>query len=217
MAKTESKGLNVDVYRSSLSPTQISELRRTLAKRANQRLVRLERATSKISDERFNTIGAAPIAYEYLKKTGRRRFTEKLNAGLTYDQERTEVIKLQAFLSSKSSTVQGLRDIERRRIETFESGRYGSYADTGKARKKINFASTKEFYDFFQSSTFRDLRSAGFSSEQIVEEYDTALERYEGAGEEAIKALEEALEIFREKGKVTLKDLRAAAGGKPLR
>lgn len=214
--KAESKGLDIDVYRASLTPKELSSLRRSLAKRANQRLVRLERASSKVTGESYKEIGAAPIAYDYLKKKGRTRFVEKLDSGLTYDQERMEVTKLQAFLSSKTSLVSGIRDIERKRIETFESGKYGSYADTGKERKGLKFASTKEFYEFFQSSTFRDLKSSGFTSEQIIEQYDNAMETYKGASEDALKALEEALDLWRHKGKLSLKELIAASGGKKL-
>lgn len=211
-----SKGEDIDVYRVSMTPTELRKLRRSLAKRANQRLIRLERATSKVTGESLSEIGAAPIAQSYLSRTGRRRFTEKLESGLSYEQERQEIIKIQAFLKSKTSLVSGVREVERKRIEVFESGKYGSYKDTGKLNRKLNFSSTKEFYDFFHSSTFKELMGAGFSSEQIIERYDEAMERFKGKNEEALNVLEDALQTFREKGSITLKDLQAAVKGKKL-
>lgn len=215
-AKAESKGLDINPYTASLSPTELTKLRRSLAKRANQRLVRLERARSKISGERYSDIGAAPIAKEYLSYKKRNRFLESRKP-MSYEEERREVSVLQSFLKSKSSLVSGIRDIERRRIEKFESGQYGSYDVTGKKRRGLKFSSTKEFYDFLNSGLFKDLQNAGFSSEQILEEYDTARETFKGSVDEAFDAMEEALDKFRLQGSVTLKDLRAAARGKPLK
>lgn len=215
-AKAEAKGLDINVYTASLTPTELTKLRRSLAKRANQRLVRLERARSKISGERYSDIGAAPIAKEYLSHKKRNRFLESKQA-MSYEEERREVSVLQSFLKSKSSLVSGIRDIERRRIEKFESGQYGSYDVTGKERRGLKFASTKEFYDFLNSGLFKDLQNAGFSSEQILEEYDTARETFKGSVDEAFDAMSEALEKFRQQGSVSLKDLRALARGKPLK
>lgn len=214
--KSETLGEDIDIYRVSMTLTEIKKLRRTLAKRANQRLVRLERATSKVTGERLSEIGAAPIAQSYLSRTGRRRFTEKQESGLSYEQERREIINLQAFLKSKTSLVSGVREVERRRVEVFESGKYGSYKDTGKLNRKLKFSSTKEFYDFFQSSTFKELMGAGFSSEQIIERFDEAMERFDGDNMEALNVLEEALQSYRGKGSITLKDLQAAVRGKKL-
>lgn len=210
------KGEDIDVYRVSMTPTEMKKLRRSLAKRANQRLVRLERATSKVTGERLSEIGAAPIAQSYLSRTGRRRFTENLESGFTYEQERREIINLQAFLKSKTSLVSGVRDVERRRIDVFESGKYGSYKDTGKLNRELKFSSTKEFYDFFKSSTYKELIGAGFSSEQIRETFDEAIERHNRDAQEALNVLEAALDSFREKGSITLKDLKKAASGKKL-
>lgn len=213
----------INVWKESMTPKDLQALRRKLAKRANQRLVRLERATSKVTGETYAGIGASEIAYNYLEnnykqvKGGVKRFSERLDAVTDYTQLRREVSALQNFLESKSSLVSGLREIESSRIRTFESGDWGSAKYTGKSRRKLLFASTKEFYDFIHSDTFRELKGNGFTSEQIVESYDTARETYKGSDKEALEALQEALETFREKGKGTLKELKAAAGGKPLK
>lgn len=214
--KAESKGLDINPYTASMTPTELTKLRRSLAKRANQRLVRLERATSRISGERYVDIGAAPIAKQYLSHKKRNRFLESKKP-MSYEEERREVSVLQSFLKSKSSLVSGLRDIERKRIEKFESGHYASYDVTGRKRRGLKFASTKEFYDFLTSGLFKELQSSGFSSEQILDEYDTARETFNGSADEAFNALSEALEKFRQQGNISLKELRAAARGQPLK
>lgn len=212
----------VDVYKNSFTPRELALLRRTLAKRANQRLVRLERAKSKITGERYAGIGASEQIYDYLERTrpavkgGVSRFSEKLDSGMTYEQIQREVTTLQGFLESKSSLVSGLRDIERKRISTFESGKWGSSKVTGKSSRKLLFSSTKEFYDFIHTKTFRDLIGMGFTSEQIIEAYDSTREKYQGSDKEAQQALEDALETFREKGRGTLKELREVGGKKPV-
>lgn len=210
---------SLDVYQAGLTPQELSKVRRTLAKRANQRLVRLERAKSSITGEKYSDIGAAPIARDYLSRTGRKRFTEGKwkDSPSSYEEQRREIVQLQAFLSSKTSLVSGIRDIEDKRVKTFESGKWGSAKWTDGDRRALKFASTKEFYDFFQSSVFRELVQSGFTSEQVLEAYDTARERYEGQDEEAIERLSEALEKFREQGKISLKELREMAGGNPLK
>ena len=88
---------------------------------------------------------------------------------------------------------------------------------TGKKRRELIFASTKEFYDFIHSSLYSDLKNSGFTSEQVVEEYDTARETYEGSDEEAYQALQAALDKFREQGSISLKELREFSGGKALK
>lgn len=216
IAKSESKGLDINPYTASMTPKELTKLRRSLAKRANQRLVRLERATSRISGERYVDIGAAPIAKEYLSYKKRNRFLESTKP-MSYEEERREVSVLQSFLKSKSSLVSGLRDIERKRIEKFESGQYGSYDVTGRKRRGLKFASTKEFYDFLTSGLFKELQNSGFSSDQILEEYDTARETFKGSADDAFNALSEALEKFRQQGNISLKELRAAARGQPLK
>ena len=76
------KEVSIDIYRESMSLTDMQALRRKLAKRANQRIVRLERASSKITGEAFNEFGAVTDAYSYLErqKKGRKRFQERADA-----------------------------------------------------------------------------------------------------------------------------------------
>ena len=106
---------------------------------------------------------------------------------------RREISVLQGFLGSKTSLVSGIREIEAKRISTFESGNWGKTSRyTGKARREIKFASTKEFYDFLSSKTFQGLKNSGYTSEQLVEIYDEARESEEA--DEVLEKMEEALE-----------------------
>lgn len=202
------KEVNIDIYRESMSLTDMQLLRRKLAKRANQRIVRLERASSNITGEAFNEFGAVTDAYSYLErqKKGRKRFQERADAITDTMELRREISVLQGFLGSKTSLVSGIREIEQKRISTFESGNWGKTSRyTGKVRRGIKFASTKEFYEFLGSKTFQGLLRSGYTSEQLVEIYDEARESEEA--DEVLAKMEEALEEYRAGQKATLKDI----------
>ena len=205
--------LTADVYRGGYSLDELQRIRRSLAKRANQRIVRLERAESKVTGEKLNTFGAVTEVYDYLnrQKAGRTRFRETANA-LTDSQElKREITVLQGFLGSKSSLVSGMKEIEEKRISSFESGKWGTkWKKTGIPNKPLHFTSNKEFYDFLNSETFKGLVSTGFTSEQIIELYDSARVRLgEEAESDAVSnAMSQALEEYRNRGNASLKDLR---------
>lgn len=221
---TSQKYLDLDIYRMKTSPEQLQEIRRTLAKRANQRLVRLERASSKITGESFASYGAADRAYFYLQnqtgKTDKRaglRFKESKKAITDTMELKREISVLQGFLGSESSTVQGQRRIESSRIKAFESGEWGSrWKYAGKKNRTIKFASNKEFYDFLNSDTYKNLLAKGFTSEQIIDIYAQRREHYEGEDEKVVEEFEAALKEFREKNNATLKDLLRITGAKKL-
>lgn len=216
MAKSKNPSyLTVDVYRKSFRPMELNQIRRTLAKQANQRLVRLERAKSTVTGESFASYGAAQVySGEYLKKRGRRRFSEVLQPkGYNVNDLRREITVLQAFLNAKTSTVKGQREVERARIETFEKGKWGR---SGKNRH-IKFASNKEFYDFLNSETFNGLIRSGFTSEQIVDLYDQARSRQKGDADATVDAMQNALDQFRAgTAKTSYKNLRDLLGVDPL-
>lgn len=180
-------------------------IRRTLAKRSNQRLVRLERATSKVSGESYATYGAAQIAYDYIlsEASGFRsgRFKETLKTGKTKGELKREITALQGFLSAKSSTVRGQREIEDKRTKTFMSGEYGK-AEGGHAGITPN----KSFYNFLNSNTYSRLKAAGFDSEKIVDFYG----RYKGKlnHQDIMKTFKKALDDYEQgEAKVSIKDL----------
>lgn len=207
----------IDIWRVTMSLKDMKALRRKLAKRANQRLVRLERAFSEVTGEKFSSYGAAQIAYDYLNKEEGGRFSESLNHLNEVNQLRREITVLQNFLTAQSSTVKGQKAIEIKRMKTFESGKWGSvYRRTGKLAPKLKFASNKEFYDFLNSDTFHGLLKAGFTSEQIMELYDQAYSQMDD--DEIWEKMQEALDTFREKGNATLKGLKEKFGfSDPLR
>lgn len=202
-----SKGTSIltfNAYRESLTGAELQQIRRKLAKQANQRLVRLERTTSKVTGESYASYGAAELAYEYTqKKYGGNRFKESLGTIGADDTARLreEITRLQSFLSSKSSRVKGQKDIEKLRIKTFESGQWGLTEEQkkqGATNRQLKFASNKEFYDFLNSNTFKELVGKGFDSEQLIELYDQALQKEKGDFEKVANRFAEALDDFRE-------------------
>lgn len=193
----------LDVYAGAYSNEYLRAVRRALAKQANQRVVRLERARSSITGERFNEFGAVVDVYSYLESRNRRRFSEQISANLTDAQLRHEIVVLQGFLGRKSSTVAGMKEIEKKRVRTFES-------------KGLKFASTKEFYDFLNSETFRSLTAAGFTSEQLIEAYDQAREKK--SDEDVLTFMQGALDKYRSgEQKVSIKSLQKALGVKIIK
>lgn len=211
------QGLDKDPYANEMSLKELQTLRRTLAKRANQRLVRLERAKSEVTGEAMNSYGAASFAYRYLRKQGRKRFAETLTTKQTVSQLQSEIQELQDFLSAKSSTVGGQRDIERKRIAAFERGEWGvQWKRKGVTQSPITFANNKEFFDFISSGTFKDLVKSGFTSEQLVELFEQG--KIRSPKDEGIVAqrMQEALDQFRAKGNTSLKELRKTLGLTPI-
>lgn len=215
--KIGGKGSDINVYTGTFKPGELEKLRRALAKRANQRIVRLERASSHITGESFSDFGAITYAREYLKE--RKRFSEQKDYMKgDFNSLRREITVLQSFLGSKSSTVKGMRDIENKRIKAFETGKWGKLNRIdGQTRRRIEFASTKEFYEFLNSSTFHALVKSGFTSEQVVELYDQARMNFEGRDEEVIRRMEDALEAYREGQKISLKDIEQRLGMREIK
>ena len=171
--------LTRDVYRKSISTSELRDLRNRLASVANQRLRAIEKASSNISGQAYTEYGAYEKAEEYLERFGKRRFTAKDTTNSKNKMSRSElqreVVELQGFLNSKTSTVRGYRAVERQRVRTFQG-------------KGIQFADTKEFYDFLNSGEFAGLRKA-LSSDKIVEKYDEMRESM--SHDEVMKALTE--------------------------
>lgn len=204
----------------NINKNEAEDLRRTLAKRANQRLVRLERSSSNITGEGYATYGAAPIAYSYIseKYPGKKRFPEKKDFNGSYANLVNEILELSSFLESKSSTVAGQRAIEKKRVETFQSGKWGpAYKVGGGAeRKSIASATNKEFYDFLNSSYFTKLKSLGFTSEQIIEMYDSSIEK--GISDDIIyEKLDRAFEDWKNsESTATISELIEKLGIEPI-
>ena len=196
MANRLQQARDFNPYAAGVTVEELQQVRRQLSKVMNQRMKRLEDATSPITGEKY-TYGAYDIMQDYLKKEGRTgkaeglRFSETLSAGgKSKAQLQKEIRILQGFEDMPSSRVAGQRAIEKKRIETFIN------PDPKKTKRKglhESIVSDKDFYDFLNSSTFEEL-SRSISSDIIVEEYDKAADR--GVSREKI---EEALEEYMQK------------------
>lgn len=198
---------SLDIYSGSYSKDELKIIRKTLAKRANQRLVRLERASSAITGESYSSYGAAEKAYDYIEKhrPGAKKLRYSEDFGFNSDNSwdiKKEITAIQAFLESKSSTVKGQKAIEKRRVETFE-------------KKGVHFAGNKEFYDFLNSNTMSSLVASGITSDDIVEFYVRAKDS--GMSHDKIMSnMSEALDAYRDKTtRVSIKDFekRVLKGG----
>lgn len=124
------------------------ELRRKLAKRINQRMVRLEK--------KGLTKGAAYADYQDLLNKffgGAKRIPE--NTKIYKRLPRAELKAMQSLLKEKTSTVQGWNEIMEARVRTIKE-RYG-----------IEFKNNYELYDFITSLEFKNL-SKLYDSKQAL-------------------------------------------------
>ena len=139
-------GLNINI--NLLNISEQLELRKKLAKRINQRMVRLEK--------KGLTKGAAYADYQDLLNKffgGVKRIPE--NKKIYKYLPRTELKALQALLREKTSTVQGWHEIMDARVRTIKE-RYG-----------IEFKDNYELYDFITSLEFKNL-SKLYDSKQAL-------------------------------------------------
>lgn len=185
-------------YAAGVTVEELQQVRRQLSKVMNQRMKRLEDATSPVTGKKY-TYGSYDIMQDYLKKEGRTgkaeglRFSETLSAGgKSKAQLQKEIRILQGFEDMPSSRVAGQRAIEKKRIETFTSP---DPKKTERGALSEQTVTDKDFYDFLNSNTFEEL-SRSISSDIIVEEYDKASDR--GVKKEDIeKALKEYMDTAR--------------------
>lgn len=166
---------------------QLNDLRLTLARKANRRLRALEKANLDYY--------AYDVATLYTRQTrNSNRFSEKKNMYTNIEAVLNEISRIEQFLNSKSSTVKGQRDIQRRREQAFKDKGYDMSGMT-----------PRQLTNFFESSAFKNAK--GVSSDFLVDYFLRGLE--EGVEEETLyKALEEfnesetqgADELFNEVG-----------------
>lgn len=199
---------DINVWQSSYTIDELQQIRRKLAKTANQRIVRLERAESLVTGDTLANFGAIENVNDYLKKQGKEgklRFSERQHVAMSSRELKREISELQNFLHAKSSTVAGSHRIEKLRIETFN-------------KKGITFASNKEFYDFLNSDVYQKA-IAGFDSHTIVDVYDKARKITNKDGEEVYnddKVRDIIMDYLGEKD-VTVKGLYEKFGLKPTK
>lgn len=161
-------GLNINI--NLLTTSEQLELRRKLAKRINQRMVRLEK--------KGLTKGGAYADYQDLLNKffgGTKRIPE--NKNIYKRLPRTELKAMQALLREKTSTVQGWSEIMNARVRTIKE-RYG-----------IKFKDNYELYDFITSLEFKNLTKL-YDSKQAL--------RLIAHSEEDINDVKEMLSQFRD-------------------
>lgn len=103
---------DLNVYQDkSLTVSDYSRIYNTLAKRVNQRLVRLERSGAKTG---------SMAAVGYLRKIGRRRFKEKniFTELSDFKTIKKEITIMQSFLESKRTTKTGRKQILKKTSKT---------------------------------------------------------------------------------------------------
>lgn len=122
------KRINIDVRRGGYTLEELDRIRRKLAKRANARLLSLERAG--------RDYWAYDIAQHYLNARNRRRFSERSFKGSAKNAIR-ELEEIISFLNSASSTISGSKAIEDK-IKTSFAGKDVNVAELG----------SHDFFDF---------------------------------------------------------------------
>ena len=137
-----------------LSAASAASVLRQLAKRANQRLVRLERAGQ--------TQYAYGIAKKYLQDIGRNRFaeTDKRIKNLTRAQITGEINAAIEFLTAKTSTLSGIKAVQKSAVDRLRAMGYN--VDNG------------DFFAFLKSDEYKAaLRK--ITSDEIMRQLDEAL------------------------------------------
>ena len=172
---------------SNMNAHELAAMRRKLAKRTNQRLVRLERSKSPVTGEAYHA-GAYDIAQDYLRQIGRKgkRFAETINYTREKNEDGTyyynvyrlkrEIMELDTFLHSKTSTISGNKTAEQKRIDTFSGSKFGLDRET---------VASKSFYDYLQSNSYDYFVMNSFTSEQMMDVFDAY--RREGAMQASIR------------------------------
>lgn len=205
---TQSNELSVNPFK--LDALQVEELRQKLAKRANQRLLRLER-TRLSTGERASELSGGQYAYEQISKIrgeGFTRFREGAQP-LTSETARQELYAIQSFLSSASSRAGNVKKFTSKTQKTF-------------TERGLTVASYKSFYNFLNSNTYKLLKESGLDSEDIIDIYQRAHDDGKSFKQidKAIGAYleeQERLQEEGERGQVTLKGLADSLGLKVLK
>lgn len=187
-----------------LSVGDLQQIRRTLAKAVNQRLVRLENTKSKVTGRSLSEIneGAYAQAQSILDAKGRNRFSEVLKVR-EYDERfgamrqldkrelKREITQLQDILAMKSSRAGNVLKFEENRVKFFES--YGFSEEV---------ARSPQFYEFLRSNTYKELKKM-YDSEQIFDFFakdevrPETIENIQKAWQEYIEADSEQEKTFK--------------------
>lgn len=181
-----SEKIELDLRNDFTSLDDLNKLRVKLARRANSRLLRLEKK---------GLVGwAYKPAVRYTQKAyGLNRFSTRKEISDDPFEAIEEVEEIINFLNAESSTVTGVRNIESRITETFR-------------KKGLDVKNPKDFFDFLSSETYKQSEK-NLSSEQIQELFDRAV----GVGKTAME-IKQTLEDFNNKKINTIDELYEDVG-----
>lgn len=181
-----SEKIELDLRNDFTSLDDLNKLRVKLARRANSRLLRLEKK---------GLVGwAYKPAVRYTQKAyGTNRFSTRKEISDDPFEVIEEVEEIINFLNAESSTVTGVRNIESRITETFR-------------KKGLDVKNPKDFFDFLSSETYKQSEK-NLSSEQIQELFDRAV----GVGKTAME-IKQTLEDFNNKKITTIDELYEDVG-----
>ena len=141
----------IDIDLNDFSVEYLQQLRYKFAKRANQRMRRLEKAER----DKF----AYKVVNRYLKRINRKRFSESKKVNMNITQIKRELRELIYFLNAPTSTITGQKKLEGHILNKF--------------REKYTVISPEDFFTFLSSATFKHL-SKSESSDFLIEFYDKA-------------------------------------------
>lgn len=178
--------INIDVRRGGYTLEELDRMRRKLAKRANARLLSLERAG--------RDYWAYDIAQQYLSTRNRRRFSERGFKGSPRNAVR-ELEEIISFLNSESSTITGSKAIETKIKSSF-------------ARKGVNVSdlNSRDFFDFLDWYNSDKRGRSKIQSAIAIDFYNKAIQQ--GKSKEDVQA---AIEQFKQ-GRASLRDMYSANG-----
>lgn len=178
--------INIDVRGGRYTLEELDRMRRKLAKRANSRLLSLERAG--------RDYWAYDIAQRYLSARNRRRFSERSFKGSARNAVR-ELEEIISFLNSASSTISGSKAIENKIKATF-------------AEKGVNVSEleSRDFFDFLDWYNSDKRGRSKIQSAIAIDFYNKAIQQ--GKSREDV---ETAIEQFKQ-GRASLRDMYSANG-----
>lgn len=175
--------VRIDLRRKDVDIEEVRSIRRNLAKRANQRLRVLEK--NKLTKNAYR------VATRYTQQTrGKDRFSEAKMVKADMGYLKQEILELERFLNSVTSTLTGYKKLEQQRLKVFRD--YG-----------LKVKDTQEFFDFLDSEIYKQLANKAISSDILQEFYDTVKSKKDAKKEEIQKALEK----FREGNIDTIDEL----------
>ena len=145
------KKLNITLEDVRYMPNyEAKKLLPVLVKRANQRITQLSQSGVEY--------GAIETAMKYVNKKGRSRFTQKGG--------REELYNVVKFLSAKTSTVTGVKELQQQQVNTtikrYLEPTFIENMSEGEKERRRN-----EFADFLFSQEFQTARKYGKSEEMV--------------------------------------------------